>query len=259
MREGVVLKIEKFATHDGPGIRTVVFLKGCKLRCKWCHSPESWSFGVQKYPDGEIIGQKMTSDEVISTVMEDKDFYDASGGGMTLSGGEPLASPGFAVEILKKAKHKALHTAIETSGYAAPEVIDEVLPFVDLWLWDVKELDEKKHISYTLVPLEPILSNLRRVNAALEAESSQTRKIILRCPMIPGLNDGNAEIEAIAKLADSLSRVVQIDIEPYIPYGIDKARRLGLKVYEAPQPPPEYGEKIVSRLCALTSKPVCLP
>jgi pyruvate formate lyase activating enzyme len=259
MESGIVFEIEKFATHDGPGIRTAVFLKGCLLRCKWCHSPESWSFDIQQYPNGEIIGRKMTSDEVVAEALKDKDFYDCSGGGLTLSGGEPFARPEFAVDILRKAKAAGLHTAIETSGYAPPRVIEAALPHIDLWLWDVKELDAEKHRDYTLRPLAPILANLHRVNEVLAADSNPSRKIILRCPMIPGLNDDEAELAAIGKLADSLVSVAEVDVEPYIPYGIDKAHRLGIKVYEAPQPPPEYGPQIASRLSALTSKPVRLP
>ena len=259
MESGIVFEIEKFATHDGPGIRTAVFLKGCLLRCKWCHSPESWSFDIQQYPNGEIIGRKMSADEVVAEALKDKDFYDCSGGGLTLSGGEPFARPEFAVDILRKAKAAGLHTAIETSGYAPQRVIEAALPHIDVWLWDVKELDEKKHRDYTLRPLAPILANLHRVNEVLAADSHPSRKVILRCPMIPGLNDDEAELTAIGKLADSLVSVAEVDVEPYIPYGIDKAHRLGIKVYEAPQPPPEYGPQIASRLSALTSKPVRLP
>jgi len=109
MGYAIVFSVEKFATHDGPGIRTVVFLKGCPLRCKWCHSPESWSFEVERYPDGEVIGQKMSSNEVLAEVLKDKDFYD-------VSGGEPLAQPAFLVELLRKTKVAGLHTAVETIG-----------------------------------------------------------------------------------------------------------------------------------------------
>ncbi len=257
--ESVVLNISKFSTHDGPGIRTVVFLKGCPLRCKWCHSPESWELAIQKYPNGEVIGKIMSVNEVITEVMKDKDFYDASDGGITISGGEPLFQSLFTLEILRKAKAKGLHTAIETSGYAKPHVIDSLLPYVDLWLWDIKELDEAKHKEYTNVELKPILDNLRKVNSYICENANDCREIILRCPMIPNLNDGDKEIEAIAKLANELYSVVEIDIEPYIPYGIDKAKALGLKVYEAPQPPPDYGSKVMERLKKFTKKPVCLP
>jgi len=259
MERAIVFGIEKFATHDGPGIRTVVFLKGCPLRCMWCHSPESWSFEVERYPDGEVIGQEMSSDGVLAEVLKDKDFYDASGGGLTVSGGEPLARPAFLAELLGKAKVAGLHTAVETSGAATEKVFAPLLPLVDLWLWDVKELEAEKHFAYTKRQLAPILANLRRVNDAISAEPARKRSIVLRCPMIPGINDGAKEIEAIGRLADSLSAVTEVHVAPYIPYGIDKAHRLGLKVYEAPQPPPEYGPRIVAELARHTAKPVRLP
>lgn len=259
MERAIVFDIEKFATHDGPGIRTAVFLKGCPLRCKWCHSPESWNFEVERYPDGEVIGQDMSSDDVLAEVLKDKDFYDASGGGITISGGEPLARPAFLAELLHKAKAAGLHTAVDTSGAAPARVIDSLLKLVDLWLWDVKELNPEKHLAYTKRRLAPILDNLRRVDAALAAETARKRSIVLRCPMIPGLNDGAQELEAIGRLADSLSAVTDVHVVPYIPYGIDKARRLGLKVYEAPQPPPEYGTQITAVLARHTTKPVHLP
>jgi len=259
MEHAIVFGIEKFATHDGPGIRTVVFLKGCPLRCKWCHSPESWSFAVERYPDGEAVGQDMTTDRVLAEVLKDKDFYDASGGGLTVSGGEPLSRPAFLAELLRKAKVAGLHTAVETSGFAPEEAFDPLLTLVDLWLWDVKELDAEKHLAYTKRRLAPILANLNRVNAALATEAARKRSIVLRCPMIPGLNDGATELAAIGRLADTLSAVTEVHVEPYIPYGIDKAHRLGLKVYEAPQPPPEYGPQTAAALARHTGKPIRLP
>ncbi|NLG01357.1 MAG: radical SAM protein [Lentisphaerae bacterium] len=259
MERAIVFGIEKFATHDGPGIRTVVFLKGCPLRCMWCHSPESWNFEVERYPDGEVIGQEMSSDGVLAEVLKDKDFYDASGGGLTVSGGEPLARPAFLAELLRKAKAAGLHTAVETSGAAPEEAFAPLLTLVDLWLWDVKGLDAEKHFKHTKRQLAPILANLRHVNDALAAEPARKRSIVLRCPMIPGINDGAKEIEAIGRLADSLSAVTEVHVAPYIPYGIDKAHRLGLKVYEAPQPPPEYGQQIAAKLARRTAKPVRLP
>lgn len=254
--EGVIFEIEKFATHDGPGIRTVVFLKGCPLRCRWCHSPESWKYGIETYPNGEAIGRRTTAAAVVEEVLKDKDFYDASNGGMTLSGGEPLAQIAFCTEILRLAKQHKLHTAIETSGFATEKVIEGVLPYVDTWLYDVKELDPKKYLEYTTHPLAPSLANLRRIDANMDASK---RNIVLRLPMIPGLNDDDAELAAIGKLADELKSVTALDVEPYIPYGIDKAKRLGLSVYEAPSPPPEYGPTIVAKLSKLTHKIVRLP
>ena len=132
--EGTLFNVWKFATKDGPGIRTVIALKGCPLRCVWCHSPESWSYDIEKYSNGETVGWKTTAEKVVEEVLRDKPFYDASGGGLTLTGGEPLAQAEFCREILRLAKKAGLHTAIETSGYAPLKVVESVEPFVDLWL-----------------------------------------------------------------------------------------------------------------------------
>ena len=250
----VVFNLEKFATHDGPGIRTVVFLKGCPLRCRWCHSPESWNYGIEQYPNGEMIGREMTADELLAEVIKDKDFYDETNGGVTLSGGEPLAHPDFCAEFCAKAKAAGIRTAVETSGFAKPAVVDRFLPVVDLWLYDVKELNAERYFEYTTRPLAPSLANLRRIDAALATPG----RIVLRCPMIPGLNDDVDELRRIGALADALKSVARIDVEPYVPYGVDKAKRLGLKVYEAPQPPAEYGPGKVAELSGFTKKKVTL-
>ena len=250
--EGTLFNIWKFATKDGPGIRTVVALKGCPLRCIWCHSPESWSYDIEKYSNGETVGWKTTPEKVIEEVLRDKPFYDASGGGLTLTGGEPLAQVVFCREILRLAKAAGLNTAIETSGYAPLKVVEDVEPFIDLWLYDIKHLDAEKCRKLTGRPLAPVLENIRHLNSA-------KRRIVLRCPMIPGVNDDDVELAALGKLADELDMVEELNVEPYVPYGVDKAQRLGLKVYEAPQPPPEYGPAMVAKLSRLTRRPVCLP
>ena len=250
--EGTLFNVWKFATKDGPGIRTVVALKGCPLRCVWCHSPESWSYAIEKYSNGETVGWKTTPEQVVEEVLRDKAFYDASGGGLTLSGGEALAQAEFCAEILRLAKKAGLHTAIETSGYAPHKVIEGVEPYIDLWLYDVKLLDPASCLKYTGRPLKPVLENLRHLDAA-------KRRIVMRCPMIPGINDSEAELRARGALADELGAVESIDVLPYVPYGIDKAQRLGLKVYEAPQPPPTYGPAIVARLSRFTKKTVRCP
>lgn len=250
--EGTLFNIWKFATKDGPGIRTVVALKGCPLRCIWCHSPESWSYDIERYSNGETVGWKTTAEKVVEEVLRDKPFYDASGGGLTLTGGEPLAQADFCREILRLAKSAGLNTAIETSGYAPLKVVEAIEPFVDLWLYDIKHLDAEKCLKLTSRPLSTVLENIRHLNAA-------KRRIVMRCPMIPGINDDDTELAALGKLADELEMVEELNVEPYVPYGVDKARRLGLKVYEAPHPPPEYGAAIVAKLSALTQKPVRLP
>ena len=250
--EGTIFNVWKFATKDGPGIRTVVALKGCPLRCVWCHSPESWSYAIEKYPNGETVGWKTTPEKIVEEVLRDKPFFDASGGGVTLSGGEPLAQAVFCREILRLSKKAGLSTAIETSGYAPLDVIESVEQFVDLWLYDIKLLDPAKCLKYTRRPLAPVLRNIRHLNAS-------GRRIVMRCPMIPGINDNMSELKARGALADELDGVESIDIMPYVPYGVDKAQKLGLKVYDAPHPPKEYGTEIVARLSNLTRKNVRIP
>ena len=250
--EGTLFNVWKGATKDGPGIRTVVALKGCPLRCVWCHSPESWSYKIEKYSNGETVGWKTTPEKIVEEVLRDKAFYDASGGGLTLSGGEALAQAEFCREILRLSKKAGLHTAIETSGYASLKVIESVEPYIELWLYDIKLLDPASCLKYTGRPLKPVLDNIRHLNAA-------KRRIVMRCPMIPGINDSEAEIKARGALADELDSVEFIDVLSYVPYGVDKARRLGLKIYDAPIPPKEYGPGIVAKLSKFTRKRVCVP
>ena len=228
----LVFDIEKFAVHDGPGIRTVVFLKGCPLRCLWCHNPESQSFeretmaGVNGGPP-ETVGKAMTVEEVMASVRKDKPFYDSSGGGLTISGGEPLAHFEFSRALLAAAKAESIHTAIETSGFAPRERVEALLPLVDLWLWDVKAAPAR-HKDLTGAEATPILDNLAFIAAHRAA-------IVLRCPLVPGVNDGDDALAHIAHLAETTSGVQRIDIEPYHPMGEGKGRRLGrAEVFSAP-------------------------
>ena len=240
--KAIVFEIEKFATHDGPGIRTVVFLKGCPLRCKWCHSPESWKPQIEHYPDGTVIGREMTSDEVLSEALKDRDFYEASGG-------EPLFRWEFVAELLGKAKDAGLRTAVETSGYAPRAAIESVAKVCDLWLYDIKGMDPAKHKEHTGVDNEVLHRNLRWLDA-------NGAKVVLRCPMIPRVNDFPENLKALGELADGMKSVSEINVEPYVAYGIDKAHKLGLKVYEAPSAPREYADDIIARLAKLTRKTV---
>ena len=223
--KALVFDIEKFAVHDGPGIRTVVFLKGCPLRCIWCHNPESQSFEQETMAstDGrsppETVGRPMTVGEVMDQVRKDKDFYDNSGGGLTVSGGEPLAHFEFTRELLAAAKGEGIHTAVETSGFAPRDRIEALLPLVELWLWDVKA-HPSRHRELVGVEAAPILDNLAFI-------AGRGAKIILRCPLVPGVNDSDEALQHIRHLSKNTSGVIRVDIEPYHPMGEDKNRRLG--------------------------------
>ena len=252
--KGLVLDVEHSATKDGPGIRTVVFLKGCPLRCIWCHNPESWSFQPETVEDtvrgGKLTyGKERTVADVLEEVLRDKPFYDNSGGGLTVSGGEPLLRWEFVRELFARSKASGVHTAIETSGYAAHAVIEALRPVTDLWLYDIKGIDPERHKKNIGVDTTAIHANLRWLD-------EKGAKILMRCPMIPGVNDSDADLRAFGSFADTLKNVPTIEVEPYDAYGIDKAHKLGLKVYEAPSAPPAYKREIVSRLARYTKKRV---
>ena len=249
--KAVVFDVEHFATREGPGIRTAVFLKGCPLRCMWCHNPESWNPKIAKYPDGTVIGRERSVGDVLEEVARDKPFYDTSGGGLTVSGGEPLYRWQFVRELFARAKAAGISTAIETSGYAAELHLRELMPVTDLWLYDIKGMDPVKHREHVGIDTAAIHRNLRMLDA-------NGAKIVLRCPMIPGVNDFSENLKALGALADELKNVREVNVEPYVAYGIEKAHKLGLKVYEAHSAPPEYGKGIASRLKTLTRKRVVL-
>ena len=218
--EGRIINITRFCTDDGPGIRTTVFLKGCPLRCIWCHNPESQNATMERYIDGERVGKIVTVEDVIHEVIQDKVFYETSGGGVTISGGEPLSQPDFTAEILRSCRQNSIHTAIETSGYASKKALDKVLQYCDLVLFDIKETDSKKHLKYTGVEMEPILENLNRINEA-------QIPFVIRMPIIPGLND-RAEHFAVGKeLREKLRFCQGIDIMPYHKLGKYKYEKLG--------------------------------
>ncbi len=186
-----------------------------RKRCIFCRKCAAECSGAI-----EISGMEMSVDEVIEKVLRDKSFYENSGGGLTVSGGEPLMHPTFVLELFKKAKEKNIHTAIETSGYANSDIIESILPFTDLVLFDVKETNSELHKQYTGKDNSLILENLKLLN-------QNGAKIILRCPIIPGYNDRDEHFEGIARLANELNSVERIDIEPYHNLGKGKAKALG--------------------------------
>lgn len=227
---GTIFRIKKFALHDGPGIRTTVFLKGCPLACWWCHNPEGQSRQPEPMAaksgagpdaaDAETIGRQVTVAEVVREIEKDRIFYDTSGGGATFSGGEPLSQPAFLHALLLACREREIHTAVDTSGYAPAETPAALLDLVDLWLFDLKILNETDHQRYTGVSNRPIIDNLRFIAAS-------GGNIVLRFALVPGITDDDDNLEHLAQLARSLETVTRIDLLPYHAAAAGKYRRLG--------------------------------
>lgn len=280
MATGRIFDIQRFCIHDGPGIRTTVFLKGCPLHCTWCHNPESISpkpllsylpakclacgecfprcpeGALAKVRDGkaaidrmrctvcgdcadvcdakalEMVGREESPERVMEIVLRDRDYYRESGGGMTLSGGEPLYQPEFAEALLREARRHGLHCAVETSGYAEWAVFERIRPLVDLFLYDCKESDPQLHEAFTGKDNALIRANLRRLHDAGAA-------ILLRCPMIPEYNARREHLDGIAALARDLPKLKGVELLPYHRLGRPKLNRFGLvsRMPESVQPP----------------------
>ena len=276
--KGLITRIQRFSTTNGPGLRTTVFMKGCPLRCLWCHNPETQKMkrellyyeetcikcgscadacpeGVHLFQDGkhvllrencvvcgacadvcpvralELSGEEIEAEELVARLLRDRAFYEHSGGGITLSGGEPLFQPAFTEEVLRRCKAEGIHTCVDTSG--AGVSCDTVARFTreglaDLWLYDLKETDEERHRAATGVPLTPILRNLETIGEA-------HGKLRLRCPVIPGVNDREEHMEKIGEIAEKVPGVLAIDLVPYHRLGLVKAEALGeqQKTFEA--------------------------
>ena len=221
--KGRIFDIQRFSVHDGPGIRTIVFLKGCAFRCRWCCNPESQSYEIQTMNvDGKpkIQGRDVTVREVMDVVVKDRPYYYRSGGGLTLSGGESLLQPEFAVALLRTAKNTAINTAMESTGFASFDVIERFLPHLDLYLMDIKHINSHKHREFTGKPNELVLENAKKI-------AKNAKKLIIRVPVIPTFNDTKEEILDIAKFASSLENVDEINLLPYHRLGADKYKWLG--------------------------------
>lgn len=294
---GLIFNVQRFSLHDGPGIRTTVFLKGCPLRCFWCHNPEGlhpWS-EVQFFPgrcvgcgecervcpqgaqqrlvDGRrfydrarctqcgvcveacvaeslrLVGKRVTPDEALREALADRAFFETSGGGVTLSGGEPFFQPAFTRALLTACKAEGLHTAIETSACCPWEAMEAVLPVTDLWMVDIKHLDGEKHRQATGVSNRQILENIRRL-----AETGQA--LVLRVPVVPGVNDTPAEIGDIAKFVQTLNLrrarpapPLSLELLPFHRLAGEKYRSLGMDDAAAELTPPT-AEQMASLVAA---------
>ena len=222
--KGRVFDVQKYSIHDGPGIRTIVFLKGCVLRCKWCCNPESQEYKIQTMKvqgEDKVIGRDVTVREMIEEVEKDRVYYYRSGGGMTLSGGECLCQPEFAGALLRAAKERGISTAIESMACAKWETIETILSYLDTYLMDIKHTNPAKHKEFTGRSNELMMENARKV-----ALSGKTR-LVIRVPVIPTFNDTVEEIQGIARFADTLPGVDKIHLLPYHRLGQDKYEGLG--------------------------------
>ena len=199
----------------------------------------------------ELCGYERTVDEIMAEVLKDSAFYKNSGGGMTLSGGEPFMQHEFALELLKSAKEHGLHTCIETCGYVDTKILEKFIPYVDIFLWDIKETDDERHKQYTGVSNAKILSNLSLLN-------EKGASVVLRCPLIPGYNLRDEHLYAIGELAESLGCVTRVDVEPYHPLGSSKSQALGIDYPLGDTGFVEDSEvaRIISLICSKTTKEV---
>ena len=221
--KGRIFNIQRFSIHDGPGIRTIVFFKGCYMRCAWCCNPESQEYGIQTLTENgkeKTVGRDVTVEEILPELLSDEPYYRRSGGGITLSGGEILAQPEFARDLLHACQDNGLHTAVESTANAPWENVAAILPYLDLYLMDIKHMNSAKHKEFTSQPNELILENARKITDA-------GTRLIVRTPVIPTFNATKEEIGEIAKFASSLKGVTQMHILPYHRIGTDKYKGLG--------------------------------
>ncbi|GET23716.1 glycyl-radical enzyme activating protein [Prolixibacter sp. NT017] len=232
--KGIIFDIKRFAVHDGPGIRTTVFLQGCPLRCWWCHNPESQSLVCSTWQkhvavSGKIFqqskksGYEIDSAELFLEIQRDEVFMNESDGGVTFSGGEPLYQPEFLFEVMKLCREAGIHTVLDTSGVASEKVLDDSMPLTDLYYFDIKHPDPTLHMHYTNVPLDPILRNLDRL---LEAG----KKVQIRVPVIPGINNHPEQVDKLKELvAPRLDKIEGIDFLPYHATGSHKYQALQME------------------------------
>jgi len=283
---GRIVSVKRMAVHDGPGLRTTLFLKGCPLQCRWCHNPECISplpeaayiekkclscgeclpvcpasrmeHGAHRFDRTQcsgcgkcaefclgdaliFYGKELSPEEALPLLLEDRAFYKESGGGATISGGEPLMQPTFTADLLRLLRESGVHTALDTCGFAARAAVEAVLPYTDLFLYDIKAASEDTHIALTGQSNRIILDNLRFI-------ASKGKRIEIRIPLIPGLND--QEIPAIADLLSDICSIERVRVLPYHPFAASKYASLGM-TYAMPSDTPRPDRKQMTQAVGL--------
>lgn len=220
---GRIFDIQKFSVHDGPGVRTIIFLKGCFLRCKWCCNPESQNYKIEEMVTAgkvKTVGRDVTVKDVLDEFLKDSVYYRLSGGGITLSGGECLFQPEFSIALLRATHEAGFNTAIESTANAPIETVRQVLPHVDHFLLDIKHMNSDKHKAFTGRDNMQILENARLI-------AKEAKHLIIRVPVIPTFNDTVEEISAIAKFTSEILPNGELHLLPYHRLGSDKYKALG--------------------------------
>ncbi len=281
MTSGMIFDIKRYAINDGPGIRTAVFMKGCPLSCWWCHNPEGQDakpqlmyrvnrckgaracieacpLGAISWQDGsltdwskcdqcgkcaevclagarEVVGREVTVEQLMGEISRDIPFYDQSGGGVTFTGGEPTMQPEFLNEALQACKHAYIHTAVDTSGQVSWTNLEALLALTDLFLYDVKLMDSEKHKKYTSVSNRKILDNLQKL-------SEEKAKILVRVPLVPGINDDRENLERCGEFLAGLPQLEGVELMPYHAIGQAKYQSLGMEYKLEGITPPTDGQ-----------------
>lgn len=217
MKKGMIYNIQRYSLHDGPGIRTIIFLKGCPLTCKWCANPESQSFHTEKMGD-EVFGYEIDVENVVKRALRDMPFFKRSGGGVTISGGEPLAQPEFTKSIIDRCRELGIHVAMETSSFTQFDVYKEVVENLDLLFTDIKHMNSDIHKKYTGVGNEQILYNIKNI-------SKKNKDVIIRIPVIPTVNDSIDNLNKTIQFAYE-SQINEINLLPYHEFGVSKYCKL---------------------------------
>lgn len=244
---GRVHSIDTFSTLDGPGIRTVVFLQGCHLRCKYCQNPDTWNYDA---PTARVY----YPEEIMRLVLRSRPYFRSSGGGLTFSGGEPLLQSEFVREVFRQCRQHGIHTAVDTSLYVGKDKVLKILPYTNLFLADIKQMNKEKSLELVGASNQANLQNLQLINA-------HRVETWIRYVIVPGYTDAHEDITALAELIAGLESVIRVDLLPYHSLGSHKWKMLGLKYQLAQVQPPslEQMQQLKSLLEARSGKPIFIP